>query len=437
MTHKNFSELMRLIQDRRLRSASAGTRTPLIASESDKGRIVNAAAFRRLQQKAQVFPLDSNAAVRTRLTHSIEVAQLGRYLAQTVVAKLGAGQEPYEDLAALVNVVENACLLHDIGNPPFGHLGEASIREWFMHNQCGASDLHLFDGNPQGFRLITLLSGRDDRGLNLTISLLLSTVKYPWTRTSKPPSAKKIGLFDMEWAAYEEGCHALGWMPGKRFPFVLLMEAADDIAYSMSDLEDGLEKKIIKLRDLKDEFGAERFESDTVDPFVKFKTDIINEATLAAADSFAEHLDSVLAGESVRLIDKASPIGELLERVHRFASAEIYAHPSAERVELAGRSVIGGLLDHFKKVLELNEADFLQVLVGTKPKPKDDKPPIECDFHIRLVRLLPTSYKEKYKVLERGLEPDRRAHLIVDFLAGMTDAYALDTYQVLQGIRIQ
>jgi len=106
----------------------------VIATESDKGRIVNSAGFRRLQQKAQVFPLDPNAAVRTRLTHSIEVSQLGRYLAQKVIEKLGAGEAAYRDLAALVNVVENACLLHDIGNPPIGQLGEAAICEWFKEH---------------------------------------------------------------------------------------------------------------------------------------------------------------------------------------------------------------------------------------------------------------------------------------------------------------
>src|SRR4051794_18099485 len=92
----------------------------------------------------------------------------------------------YKDVAAFVNVVENACLLHDIGNPPFGHLGEAAIREWFKGRPDSIDDLMWFDGNPQGFRLTTFLCGRDDYGFNLTCSLLMSTLKYPWTRTAKP-----------------------------------------------------------------------------------------------------------------------------------------------------------------------------------------------------------------------------------------------------------
>lgn len=437
MTQRSITELLKLIQDRSLRQASAGSRSPLIASESDKGRIVNSAAFRRLQQKAQVFPLDPNAAVRTRLTHSIEVSQLGRYLAQKVITKLGADDAPYADLAAFVNVIENACLLHDIGNPPFGHLGEAAIREWFTACDSGGVDLRSFDGNPQGFRLITLLSGRDSRGLNLTNSLLLSTIKYPWTRESKPSNARKIGIFDMEWPIYEEVCSAFDWSPGKRFPFVLLMEAADDIAYSMSDLEDGLEKKIIKIRDLEDEFGKECFKADTVYPIVKFKTGVINRAVEAAAETFAANLDRILAGESVRLLAKDSEVGELLGKVRQFARKEIYSHPSAERVELAGRSVVGGLLAHFKALLDLDEGEFADFVAARKPGSKESEPPKERDFHLRLLRLLPLAYREKYAVESKGLEPDRRAHLIVDFIAGMTDHYALETYQVLQGIRIQ
>lgn len=108
-----------VVSDRIRESTSVSSGTPLSASESDKGRVVNSAAFRRLQQKAQVFPLDENAAVRTRLTHSVEVSQVGRFLAQRVLQKLGGSSLPYDEVAAFVNVVETSCLLHDIGNPPF------------------------------------------------------------------------------------------------------------------------------------------------------------------------------------------------------------------------------------------------------------------------------------------------------------------------------
>ncbi len=128
---KKLKPILNLITEDRLRESSSGKRGALIASESDKGRVVNSSAFRRLQQKAQVFPLDNNAAVRTRLTHSIEVSQVGRHIAQKIIQSIDAQGESYETLAAFVNIVETACLLHDIGNPPFGHLGESAIKEWF------------------------------------------------------------------------------------------------------------------------------------------------------------------------------------------------------------------------------------------------------------------------------------------------------------------
>lgn len=263
----------------------------MIASESDKARVINSAAFRRLQQKAQVFPLEPNAAVRTRLTHSIEVSQIGRHLAQKIIKNVGSTSGSYEQLAAFVNTVETACLLHDIGNPPFGHLGESAVQEWFRDdkNDAPIQDLCAFDGNPQGFRLISFLSGADTNGLNLTCTLLLSTVKYPWDLQRKP-SDKKIGLLSSDFSFYEKACDKLNWPPGRRFPFVQLMDTADEIAYSMSDLEDGLEKKIISLADLKEEFDQGHFPQGAVPPFIKFKTDVINMAVLAAADKFTNTL---------------------------------------------------------------------------------------------------------------------------------------------------
>lgn len=255
MASKDFNQLIGLVTEDRLRNSTQGNRGLLIASESDKGRVVNSASFRRLQQKAQVFPLEANAAVRTRLTHSIEVSQIGRHIAQKIIELFGATDSEYSKYAAFVNTVETACLLHDIGNPPFGHLGESAIQEWFAdeNSNCQIQDLINFDGNPQGFRLISFLAGNDETGFNLTSTLLLSTVKYPWDVKGRP-EGKKIGIFDSELVTYKKACESIGWEVGKKFPFLRLMDVADEIAYSMSDLEDGLEKNIIDLEDLKTEF---------------------------------------------------------------------------------------------------------------------------------------------------------------------------------------
>ncbi|WP_312533599.1 HD domain-containing protein [Acinetobacter variabilis] len=134
---QQVEKLFSYLKADRLRSATRADATLLEAAESDRGRVINAAAFRRLQQKAQVFPLEANASVRSRLTHSFEVSQVGRYIAQSIISTL-LDQHPslktqlqYDVLTAFVSTVETACLLHDLGNPPFGHLGEAAIQEWF------------------------------------------------------------------------------------------------------------------------------------------------------------------------------------------------------------------------------------------------------------------------------------------------------------------
>ncbi len=358
MSKTEFAALFDLLQEKRLRPPSNGYRGLLIESESDKGRVVNSSAFRRLQQKAQVFPLEPNAAVRTRLTHSIEVSQVGRHLAQKVIEKVGSDIKDYGVLAALVNSIETACLLHDIGNPPFGHLGESAIKEWFKANQPQHIDLANFDGNPQGFRLISFLAGTDDFGFNLTSTLLLSTVKYPWDIGSRPKKAK-IGIFTSDLQNYTSACTDLDWKPGQKFPFMQLMDTADEIAYSMSDLEDGLEKQIISIYDLKREFGEERFKKpESISPFLRFKTSIINDAVNLSADTFASHLDDIMNGKDTKLIDPRSDIGDLLKNIKSFAIENIYSHESAEKVELAGRSVIKGLFKHFGELLLLPEEDF-------------------------------------------------------------------------------
>lgn len=434
MSTTEFNSILGLVNERRLRASTQGNRGILVASESDKGRVINSASFRRLQQKAQVFPLEANAAVRTRLTHSIEVAQIGRHLTQNVIALCGHSNGDYESLAALVNTVETACLLHDVGNPPFGHLGEAAIREWFKEfsQKFSIEDLSNFDGNPQGFRIVSFLAGADCFGLNLTCTLLLSTIKYPWD-LSRKPEGKKNGIFASELENYVNACEAVNWAPHKKFPFMRLMNAADEIAYSMSDLEDGLEKGIITMADLKSDFGADLFPSGALKPFIAFKTNVINRAVSLAAENFTQGLDGILGGEDLELLPIGTEVGELLSKVSRFARKRIYSDASAERVELAGRSVIKGLLNHFGQLIEISEEDFTVLISNDESKIRKNN----LDFHIRLFRRLPESYCKKYGDKKNIPEIQRRAQLIVDSISGMTDDYALEMYQMLEGVRIK
>lgn len=427
MAATELKKVLGLIAQERLRISTS--RGELIESESDKGRVVNSASFRHLQQKAQVFPLDPNSAVRTRMTHSIEVSQVGRHLAQKII---GDENGDYQRFSAFVNTVETACLLHDIGNPPFGHFGEYAIQEWFKERESRIGDLLEFDGNPQGFRLITFLAGDDDYGYNLTATQLLSTVKYPWTLANKG-SNKKIGLFDGDLTTYHRACEIVSWRPGCPFPLMQLMDVADEIAYSMSDLEDGLEKKIISLEELELVFGKDKFVKDGKRSFLHFKISAINSAVDCAANSFTKHLDAILDGEGLQLISKTGEVGTLLGEIKQFATKRIYSDEAAEHVELAGRSVIKGLLTHFEPLLNLSEEDY-QILIENDP---DAIRKASLGFEARLFRRLPIKYGKKYQSANRGDAPYRAAHLIVDAVSGMTDDSALELYQILEGIKIK
>ncbi|KAF0814008.1 Deoxyguanosinetriphosphate triphosphohydrolase [Andreprevotia sp. IGB-42] len=249
----------RLLSAERL-GASPGGHTPLESGRSnfhkDHDRIVFCSPFRRMGRKTQVHPMTENDHVHTRLTHSIEVACVGRSLGvltgEALRGKIPADITPY-DLGA---IVQAACLAHDIGNPPFGHAGEYAIRDWFRRdehayllqhlNTAERRDLMTYEGNAQGFRIITQLENhRFEGGLRLTHATLGTTMKYPWT--SDHASEKgKFSCYQSETAQLIEVASQLGlpeletgrWA---RHPLSYLMEAADDICYAILDLEDGIE----------------------------------------------------------------------------------------------------------------------------------------------------------------------------------------------------
>lgn len=381
ISQEKVDQFFSYIKTDRLKTATRRDMNILEAVESDRGRVINSAAFRRLQQKAQVFPLEANASVRSRLTHSFEVSQIGRYIAQCIVKNFEQVENndkkvinlpQYETITAFVSTVESACLLHDIGNPPFGHLGETAIQQWFnkLKQELEFSlndlpsddfsvlletDLNMFDGNPQGFRIARLLSGNDEYGLNLTCTLLLSIVKYPYT-IDELADHKKIGLFKICEEFYLEACKQVGWSSGKLFPYMQIMDIADEIAYSMSDLEDAIEKKIISEKNLlniferfceENQIKVEKIFNVTLDEFINqtfisFKTSIIHKAVKEVAKNYCEKIDQVLSGVKVDLFDPSSQIRLLLKEVKKYAISNIYSHESAEKIELAGRNIIQG-----------------------------------------------------------------------------------------------
>jgi len=463
ISQEQVDQLFSYLKPTRLKTASRQDMNILEAAESDRGRVINSAAFRRLQQKAQVFPLEANASVRSRLTHSFEVSQIGRYIAQSIIKnfELEAAANSieirlpnYETITAFVSTVETACLLHDIGNPPFGHLGEAAIQQWFnkfKKEKDIKTDLTKFDGNPQGFRIVRLLSGNDNFGLNLTCTLLLSIVKYPYT-VDTIGNNKKIGLFKTCLESYEKACSAIEWEAGKAFPYMQIMDIADEIAYSMSDLEDAIEKKIISEEALIELFAIFCKEEDiktqeifniTIDKFntlkfLNFKTTIIHHAVKEVAKNYCENLDTILKGEKIELFSPKSDLKKLLKAVKKYAISKIYSHDSAEKIELAGRNIIQGLLKHYKALLVIPYEQFSSLVnhPDSNPSPRD----LGLDFELRLFRRLPQKQLDRYKENydnDNSLELIYRSHLIVDYISGMTDDFALEMFQLLEGIRIQ
>jgi len=453
------------------------------AIESDRGRIVFSSPFRRLQNKAQVFPLEGNASVRSRLTHSLEVAHIGRYIAQEVLSRFTELDKLNEigladRQSAFVTLVENACLLHDIGNPPFGHFGEAAIRTWFNREGRAAfgaatgqsaneayfsgeyHDFLRFDGNAQGFRIVTRLQGEDGKtGLNLTFSQLASYLKYvtlPQDVNGEPRICKKPGYFNTEADIVNRIRATFSLRARQRFPLASVMEAADDIAYCLSDIEDGIEKRLItfdefiaevsstaasaldddpskaELQSLLDSLGGARLSR-----FVQVRTRVFNQAVRHVARRFVEHHDAICAGEHVELIEPKCALDRVFSAIRKNVARRVYSSPEAEHVELAGNAVVYGLLESFARILRLPSEQAQPILSNDVEFCKR----YHFDLEMRLTHMLPDAALRAYRVAIQGkvdaaAEWHARAHLILDYICGMTDNFALETFQLLSGIRV-
>lgn len=462
--------------------------------ESDRGRILNSAAIRRLQQKTQVFPLERNAVVRTRLTHSLEVQQVGRFIIKEVLFRLQEKQQLalyglIGNETIIESMVEMACLMHDIGNPPFGHFGESAINQWFYQRlsldkkshyqildisgnkqnkqnnlrQKIRYDLYHFEGNAQAIRLIhTLLK------LNLTYSQAACILKY--TRPAYWYQAipnqynylmKKPGYYLSEELFIEAMQQQLRMKPFQRFPLTYVMEAADDISYCIADLEDAIEKKIFSVEQLYNYLGDvwgpkskdDLFEQ-TVDLaykeyqtlkasallpraidqfFVCLRVKTINKLVPHAAERFIENLPEIFYGDfnQALLEDKGSEY-RLLTMFKQVSDKYIFNHESVEIIELQGYRIITGLLDIYGQLLVMPTEDFLLLVEHNNLK----KYAIES----RLFHRLPANYYVAYQQAIKTYagsddfaiwEFYYRCRLIQDYISGMTDHYAYDEYRSL------
>ncbi len=464
----------KLLNTTRLRkSTSKDSRSEKQIFESDRGRVLFSAPFRRLQSKAKVFSLEWNASVRSRLTHTIEVAHIGRYITQQLqdIALEKDDNEFAEKCKNIEIVVETACLLHDIGNPPFGHLGEKAIQNWFAENSekiykkstsndidtqnSYYLDLNNFDGNPQGLRIVMTLQGYPEKkGLNLTYSQIASLIKYPQYSTDlNKKRYKKVRVFTSEKGDIDKIWKDLGITWKDRYPFVYLMEAADDIAYSLSDIEDGIEKGIITekyvLFHLKEEFQElpkeiqetipdyEKNSDDMiVSHFVKFRTTMINDLTKVAAQFFYDNQEKLKANNNSDIKDvfdhkkDENIYGKALFKINLFCAKKLYQSKEAEDIEIAGYIIVYGILDKFSLLLELNSDEFNKLIDGKGSN----------NLERRMFSKIPKSLIGHYSAASKK-DPSNewfiRSQLLVDFVSGMTDDYSLKMHKLINGIEIK
>lgn len=448
------------------------------ALESDRGRIINSAAVRRLQQKTQVFPLERNAAVRSRLTHSLEVQQVGRFITRTLFDLLTAEQRErigvlgYE--RAIESAVEMACLLHDIGNPPFGHFGEAAISKWFAQHAAAfpgfqhahpkrdalLRELSQFEGNAQGVRIVTSL-----QRLNLTYMQTACILKYTRCATDPRPADesalsylhKKPGFYAAEAPYIQRLYQQLAIQPGSRYPLTYLMEAADDISYCLADIEDGVDKGLLTVETLcellKNNFSAEHVQSTRFDgktfalvvdeAYEKYRAEPINKhhaffvslrvvlthALVAhAAKRFVANLETISQGRfNQALLEDGSEAHAVVTTLKRVARAHIFSVAEVQTLELQGYHIINRLLDAYAPLLHLSREKF-DALLG------DGGGLLES----RLLARLPNKHLAAYRALSSQPHSDpvlweqyARCRLIQDMVSGMTDQFALDEYRTL------
>lgn len=476
---------------------SQGEIPSLSTFESDRGRILNSAAIRRLQQKTQVFPLERNAAVRSRLTHSLEVQQVGRYISQLIFEQLSVDQKQTYGLIDLErqfeSLVEMSCLMHDVGNPPFGHFGERAISDWFAQHLVGLfedaaqatlaqplySDLAHFEGNAQAIRLVhTLL------GLNLTYSQVSGIVKYTRRGDHNKPAAehphsysmKKVGYYLSENAYMCSLRRSLSIAEYCRSPLVYIMEAADDISYGIADIEDAVEKGIFSRQQLEvilaEEFSvvAQAFALDdtklmqrivqqvvtqwrklnVVDDsyfFILLRTELHRRLARYASQQFIQHIEPVFYGSFNRaLLEDHSLEHALVQTLKNTALKYAFCDPDVEQRELQGYRIINGLLDLYAPLLRLNHQAF-RLLDETRQS--------TLLYHQRLYNKLPKKYVAAYQKAVAQLDENSttnlildglpsasfkewefyfRVRLIQDYLSGMTDQYAFDEFRALNVI---
>lgn len=434
-----------------------GTTRPFDAARSafdvDFDRVVFSTPFRRLQDKTQVIPMPKSDFVHTRLTHSLEVSCVGRSLGRDVGNRI---LTKYPELQDRFNasdfgaIVATAALAHDIGNPPFGHSGEKAISEYFLNGPGAAfeseianekewNDLIAFEGNANGFRTVVNSNTSAEGGLRLTYAALAAFTKYPkesfpkYTEVPKRASEKKFGFFQCEREHYRDVAESLklrkfrddehySWV---RHPLAFLVEAADDICYSIIDFEDGLRLGLIAeekatellLPIIGDSFRQESYDkiSSPNEKFSYLRAVTIGTLVRDAVEIFMQNEEAILAGEYDRSLLDDSKYGDQVEAIKLLTLKKVYRSRNVLEIEAAGFDVLSGLLHDF--ITAIN--DKYNDVKSFRSKKNFD--------------LFPKDY------LRNGEIPDSlydRIMCVCEFVAGMTDSAAISLYRKMKGIEL-
>ncbi|WP_434385290.1 dGTP triphosphohydrolase [Melittangium boletus] len=440
--------------------------------DRDYDRAVFSTPVRRLQDKTQVFPLEPHDAVRTRLTHSMEVSTLARGLARAVTRGLVSTQRIDPDQASGIEVIAATCgLIHDVGNPPFGHAGEKAISSWFKNRVerdpgfFGEFDAHplrdqlrqdflCFEGNAQTLRIVSKLQLLADRhGLNLTVGTLSAAMKYTAAshqtgKTGKAVSEHKPGYFASEQGVVDKIRKATGTQTARN-PIASLVEASDDTIYATVDLEDGVKKGVITWSELEQaipdeapssarDFIREQLKaaSDYISSHIEhepelalkgraldeakaqhFRTVVIAKTKGAVLQSFDSHYDALMNGSYRGELIADSTANALIQACKEVGRKHVYSSAQTLRLELLGRRVIHDLMDLFWEGVALHD--------GVTPGP---------GFAGKIYNLLSRNYRAVFEQACKQSPLPRSYHrfqLVTDYVCGMTDTFACKLHSEL------
>jgi dGTPase len=433
-------------------------------TERDYDRILFSTPVRRLADKTQVFPLEKNDSVRTRLTHSHEVSNLARSVGTNLAFNKAIASEVPNYLRNVPAMLAAAGLAHDLGNPPFGHKGEVAIQDWFKVNEkkWNTPDLTVpmkedflgFEGNAQTLRILTKLQLlQDEFGLNVTYGTLAALMKYtvPSDKTDRSSAAtKKHGFFQSERAIVEDIWAETGLYSGARHPFAYVMEACDDIAYSVLDAEDAVKKSLASFPDLiaflehngrgdpltKDVCERAKghnseFRTGNLSPaelndisMQMFRVHAIGALIAAISDAFLASLPSLMDGSQRKDLIDVSAGQVFCGALKEFDRRHAYVHRAVLEVELTGYRVIQKLMDYFWEAIEIREKS--EQIGSKRPNPFSNYTYNRISENYRRIaedprNTMPLRYREM--------------QLMTDMISGMTDTFAISLCEELEDCR--